>query len=122
MCLRSYGLLDRAAVAESALLDMLLLADCDYFAGSFSSHFSSAAFELSVFNKGFVPPYVSPARVPYDALAYELNCLQLQLCKCICVTSESVQISVDCPWRPARPLGNLTVLPACQRRVVNPSS
>lgn len=64
MCLRSYGLLDRAAVAESALLDMLLLADCDYFVGSFSSHSSSAAFELSVFNKGFVPPYVSPARVP----------------------------------------------------------
>jgi len=55
----AYGLVDRKQVAESALLDMLMLADCDYFIGTFSSHFSMSAFELSAYAKGHVPPYVS---------------------------------------------------------------
>ena len=55
----AYGLVDRKQVAESALLDMLMLAECDYFIGTFSSHFSMSAFEISAYNKGQVPPYVS---------------------------------------------------------------
>jgi hypothetical protein len=55
----AYGLVDRKQVAESAMLDMLMLAECDYLIGTFSSHFSMAALELSVYNKGHVPPYVS---------------------------------------------------------------
>mmetsp|Transcript_7633 Transcript_7633/g.25898 ORF Transcript_7633/g.25898 Transcript_7633/m.25898 type:complete len:542 (-) Transcript_7633:985-2610(-) len=51
--------LDRRLAAESTVLDILLLAEADYFVGTLSSHFSSLAFELSVANKGFVPPYVS---------------------------------------------------------------
>ena len=54
----AYGLVDRKQVAESAVLDMLMLAECDYFIGTFSSHFSMAAFEISTYNKGQVPPYV----------------------------------------------------------------
>jgi hypothetical protein len=55
----AYGLVDRKRVAESAVLDMLMLAECDYFIGTFSSHFSMAAFEISTYNKGHVAPYVS---------------------------------------------------------------
>jgi len=80
----AYGLVDRKQVAESALLDMLMLAACDYFIGTFSSHFSMSAFEISAYNKGHVPPY----------------------------------ISVDCPWKPARPMAHMNPLPNCQHRVV----
>eukprot|EP00960_Hanusia_phi_P001469 42030-Hanusia_phi.AAC.3 len=55
----AFGVVDQAQVGESALVDLLLLSECDYFIGTFSSHFSMAAFELSTFRKGFVPPYVS---------------------------------------------------------------
>ena len=83
----AYGTIDRRSVSESALMDMLLLAECDMLIGTFSSHFSSAALELSTFQKGVVPPYVS----------------------------------VDCPWRPVRPLHGMTTLPECQKRVVEKS-
>lgn len=55
----AYGLVDRKQVAESAVLDMLMLAECDYFIGTFSSHFSMSALEISSYNKGYIPPYVS---------------------------------------------------------------
>ena len=55
----AYGLVDRKQVAESAVLDMLMLAECDYLIGTFSSHFSMSALEISSYNKGYVPPYVS---------------------------------------------------------------
>ena len=54
----AYGTVDRALVAESALLDMLMLAHCDALVGSFSSHFSTVALELSTSWKGFIPPHV----------------------------------------------------------------
>lgn len=60
----AYGLVDRKHVAESAVLDMLMLAECDYFIGTFSSHFSMSAFEISTYNKGHVPPYVSDKNPP----------------------------------------------------------
>ena len=61
----AYGLVDRKQVAESAVLDMLMLAECDYFIGTFSSHFSMAAFEISAYKKGHVPPYVrAPPSAP----------------------------------------------------------
>ncbi|EKX54315.1 hypothetical protein GUITHDRAFT_99792 [Guillardia theta CCMP2712] len=55
----AFGVVDPMQVGESALMDLLLLSECDYFIGTFSSHFSLAAFELSTFKKGYVPPYVS---------------------------------------------------------------
>jgi hypothetical protein len=52
------GQTDRNAVATASLVDLLLLSRCDYLIGQFSSHFLKAAFQLSVAEKGFVPPYV----------------------------------------------------------------
>ena len=53
------NVIDLELVADSSVLDLLLLGESDYFVGGFSSHFSRLALELSVANKGFVPPYVS---------------------------------------------------------------
>ena len=64
----AYGLVDRKQVAESAVLDMLMLAECDYFIGTFSSHFSMSAFEISAYTKGHVPPYVSDPNAPKSPL------------------------------------------------------
>jgi len=52
------GQTDRNAVATASLVDLVLLSRCDYLVGQFSSHFLKAAFQLSVAEKGFVPPYV----------------------------------------------------------------
>jgi hypothetical protein len=46
-------------VTGSALLDLMLLSDCDYFIGSFASHLSRLAYELIVARLGFHPPYSS---------------------------------------------------------------
>jgi len=83
----AYGLVDRKQVAESALLDMLMLADCDYFIGTFSSHFSMSAFELSAYAKGHVPPYVSVLMLtpsllhppPCTSAAYLVGCGRFRL-------------------------------------------
>ncbi|KAJ1467258.1 hypothetical protein T484DRAFT_1986816 [Baffinella frigidus] len=53
------GLVDRRQVAHSTFVDLLLLAECDYLVGTFSSAFSAVALELSISRKGFVPPYIS---------------------------------------------------------------
>jgi len=51
--------MDRRMVAETTLVDILLLAEADFFIGTLSSHFGSLAYELSVATKGYHPPYVS---------------------------------------------------------------
>lgn len=53
------NLIDLELVADSTVLDLMLLSESDYFVGGFSSHFSRLVLELSVANKGYVPPYVS---------------------------------------------------------------
>ena len=53
------GVLDRRMTADSAVLDALLLGDCDYFIGQLSGEFSRLAFELSVGSKGYVVPFIS---------------------------------------------------------------
>jgi hypothetical protein len=75
----AWGVLDRKQVAESALLDMLMLAECDYFIGTFSSHFSMSALELSTFKKGNVPPYVSGTAYHCQAAFFSCHALVLPL-------------------------------------------
>jgi hypothetical protein len=68
------GAVDTKMVSESAVLDAMLLADCDYLVGrcrsthlpvlcvtlhSFTSHFSRLALELMTARMGFVPPFIS---------------------------------------------------------------
>ena len=52
------GRIDRRLVAESALVDLLLLSSCDALIGQFSSAFFKTAFALALAHKGFVPPYI----------------------------------------------------------------
>ena len=54
-----HGLLDAGLAGESAMSDLFLLASCDYFVGTFSSHFGALAFELMAVDKGYLPPYIS---------------------------------------------------------------
>jgi hypothetical protein len=90
-------------VAESALLDVMMLAHADVLVGSFSSHFSSAALELSTALKGYVPPYVRSASAHPPMRARERMCgddhmfmhslnmsSSLTTCVCVCV----------CVWHP----------------------
>jgi hypothetical protein len=65
------GAVDKRAVAETALLDLFLMASCDAFVGGFVGHYSRLAFELMVASKGFVPPYVS-LDLPYGIYAENL--------------------------------------------------
>lgn len=53
------GIVDRKGVSDLTFLDLFLLRDCAVFVGTFSSHFSKAALELSVGQKGYFPPYAS---------------------------------------------------------------
>mmetsp|Transcript_2853 Transcript_2853/g.7419 ORF Transcript_2853/g.7419 Transcript_2853/m.7419 type:complete len:84 (+) Transcript_2853:26-277(+) len=53
------GAVDARLVAETSLIDILLLRECDYLIGTFISHFSRLALELMTADKGFVPPYAS---------------------------------------------------------------
>mmetsp|Transcript_61955 Transcript_61955/g.90809 ORF Transcript_61955/g.90809 Transcript_61955/m.90809 type:complete len:116 (+) Transcript_61955:2-349(+) len=54
-----HGLLDAAIAGESAISDLFVLASCDYFVGTFSSHFGALAYELMAADKGYLPPYIS---------------------------------------------------------------
>uniref|UniRef100_A0A7S1HK44 GT23 domain-containing protein n=3 Tax=Hemiselmis andersenii TaxID=464988 RepID=A0A7S1HK44_HEMAN len=51
--------MDRRMVAETTLVDILLLSQCDYFVGTLSSHFGALAYELSWANKGYHIPHIS---------------------------------------------------------------
>jgi hypothetical protein len=51
--------LDGGQIAESMLLDLLILADCDYFVGTLSSQMSRLALGLMAHRLGGLPPYVS---------------------------------------------------------------
>eukprot|EP00281_Chroomonas_sp_CCMP1168_P016142 CAMPEP_0206213320 /NCGR_PEP_ID=MMETSP0047_2-20121206/1060_1 /ASSEMBLY_ACC=CAM_ASM_000192 /TAXON_ID=195065 /ORGANISM="Chroomonas mesostigmatica_cf, Strain CCMP1168" /LENGTH=544 /DNA_ID=CAMNT_0053635463 /DNA_START=142 /DNA_END=1774 /DNA_ORIENTATION=- len=53
------GYTDGEAVTRSTLLDLFLLAEADALVAGFGSHFGRMAFELSVYIKGYVPPYSS---------------------------------------------------------------
>ena len=53
------GLVSAQAVTESALVDLLLLAEGDMFVGTFASHLSRLTFELMVARRGYFPPYAS---------------------------------------------------------------
>eukprot|EP00293_Proteomonas_sulcata_P007987 CAMPEP_0184302144 /NCGR_PEP_ID=MMETSP1049-20130417/12194_1 /TAXON_ID=77928 /ORGANISM="Proteomonas sulcata, Strain CCMP704" /LENGTH=290 /DNA_ID=CAMNT_0026613355 /DNA_START=336 /DNA_END=1208 /DNA_ORIENTATION=+ len=46
-------------ISQSAILDLLLLSQGDYFIGSFGGHMSRLAFEMMVGKHGFVVPYIS---------------------------------------------------------------
>jgi hypothetical protein len=47
----SLSLTHTHTVADSTVLDLMLLSTCDYFIGGFSSHFSRLVLELSVAHK-----------------------------------------------------------------------
>ena len=51
--------MDRRLVAETTVLDILLMSEADYVIGTLSSHFGALAYELSVSSKGFHVPYIS---------------------------------------------------------------
>lgn len=53
------GLVSAKDVTESALVDLLLLAEGDLFVGTFASHLSRLAYELMVARLGYFPPYSS---------------------------------------------------------------
>ena len=53
------SLVDRKAVADSTLVDTLVLASCDYLILGLQSGYSRLALALSAAAKGYVPPYVS---------------------------------------------------------------
>ncbi|EKX31626.1 hypothetical protein GUITHDRAFT_166851 [Guillardia theta CCMP2712] len=53
------GLADAFEITQSALIDLFLLSQGNFFVGSFASHFSRLAFELMVARLGFFPPFAS---------------------------------------------------------------
>ena len=70
------GVVDRKAVSDATFLDLFLLRDCAALVGTFGSHFSKVAYELSVGSKGYFPPYVSldDAWSPLRPLAPQHTC------------------------------------------------
>jgi len=58
-----------AAASVEILLDVLLLAECRYFAGLGRTSVSDMGFLLSLNKKGYVPPYVWPCQSPGGYLA-----------------------------------------------------
>lgn len=66
------GYVDSAMVSESALLDLFLLAECDYFVGSFHSQYSRLALSLMAAKKGYIPPFSSVHLAWGDTLTYPL--------------------------------------------------
>uniref|UniRef100_A0A7S4PIV9 Alpha-(1,6)-fucosyltransferase N- and catalytic domain-containing protein n=1 Tax=Guillardia theta TaxID=55529 RepID=A0A7S4PIV9_GUITH len=53
------GVLDRRLAADSALLDLFLLRECDYLILQLSGEFSRLALELNIASKGYLPPFIS---------------------------------------------------------------
>ena len=102
------GYVDKAAVADSTMLDLLLLAEADYFVGGFGSHFGRLAFELSVAAKGRVPAYAS---VDYPWFWHVVCvCTCVCLCACVCVGGGMYVYRYVCMYRcwhflESRPIG-----------------
>ena len=64
------GALDPALVAESMLLDLLLLAECDALVGTLSSQMSRAALSLAALRRGALPPFESIDGLPWGCCTW----------------------------------------------------
>mmetsp|Transcript_21993 Transcript_21993/g.34481 ORF Transcript_21993/g.34481 Transcript_21993/m.34481 type:complete len:90 (+) Transcript_21993:133-402(+) len=53
------ALVDRKQVADSTLIDTIMLSSCDYLILGLQSGYSRMALSLASAQKGYVPPYVS---------------------------------------------------------------
>ena len=62
--------LDGSGLAESMLLDLLLLADCDFLVGTLSSQMSRLALALMTLRLGGVPPFVSVEEMPWGCCSW----------------------------------------------------
>uniref|UniRef100_A0A7S0HJF4 Uncharacterized protein n=1 Tax=Hanusia phi TaxID=3032 RepID=A0A7S0HJF4_9CRYP len=59
------GVLDRRMAADSALLDLFLLRECDYLILQLSGEYSRLSLELNVAFKGYLPPFISLDTYPW---------------------------------------------------------
>mmetsp|Transcript_83080 Transcript_83080/g.222768 ORF Transcript_83080/g.222768 Transcript_83080/m.222768 type:complete len:142 (+) Transcript_83080:403-828(+) len=66
------GFVDRQMVAESALVDLFLLSECDMLVGAFHSQFARLAYQLMAVRAGRLPPFASVDLSWGAALAYPL--------------------------------------------------
>eukprot|EP00802_Teleaulax_amphioxeia_P018286 Tamp_18477.p1 GENE.Tamp_18477~~Tamp_18477.p1 ORF type:complete len:143 (-),score=27.53 Tamp_18477:429-857(-) len=62
--------LDGGQIAESMLLDVLMLAECDYFVGTLSSQMSRLALVLMSQRLGGIPPFVSVEGMPWGCCSW----------------------------------------------------
>ena len=83
------GALDPALVAESMLLDLLLLAECDALVGTLSSQMSRAALSLAALRRGALPPFESIDGLPWGCCTWAGEALN---------TSDPAAFAAS-PWR-----------------------